>query len=60
MNEFREIKPLEKCPKCGAPVTLDILFHGPGCDGFEETCTKCTYSRISQFTEKGGTTEEKW
>ena len=54
-----QLKPVEKCPKCGARVDLDILYHGPGAAGFEGTCTKCTWSRESHFTKEGSTTKEK-
>jgi hypothetical protein len=53
-----QIKPAKNCPKCGATVTLDILYHGPGADGFEEICTKCTWSRERYFTEEGVATKE--
>jgi hypothetical protein len=55
-----EIRPIKNCPKCDAPVMMDILYHGPGADGFEERCTKCTWSREIHFTLEGGTTKEKW
>ena len=54
------IEPVENCPKCGAPIIMDIMYNGPGAAGFEEVCTKCTWSRQSHFTEEGGTTKEKW
>lgn len=43
-------KPVDVCPECGAPVELDILYHGPGKDGFIEYCTKCEWTRESHFT----------
>jgi len=39
---------------------MDILYHGPGADGFEERCTNCTWVREIHFTQEGGTTKEKW
>jgi len=60
MNESdNEIKPVKNCPKCGAPVTMDILYIGLGESSFEELCTKCSWSRVSSFTKQGCTTKEK-
>jgi hypothetical protein len=55
----KKYKPVEKCPKCGAPVTWDLLYHGPGADAFQEMCTQCTWVRKSHFTLDGCTIVEK-
>ncbi len=49
-NSNSQRTPVEKCPDCGAAVGIDILYHGPGADGFSEYCTKCEWSRESHFT----------
>jgi hypothetical protein len=59
-DPYNQIKPVKNCPKCGAPVTMDILYSTPGAYGFEELCTKCSWSRKSSFTEEGCTTKENW
>jgi len=53
------IKPVKTCPNCGAPIDMDILYAGLGDSGFEEFCTKCSWSRVSSFTKDGYITKEK-
>jgi len=54
-----QIKPVKNCPKCGAPVDMDILYIGLGDSGFEEFCTKCSWSRVSSFTKGSRDIKEK-